>query len=185
MTDFFLTGRNWEHTLAVVLFLARAGDIGSTFLMTPSLRLVSNPIARKLGWPFILLTLGLCAMPYYNTAYAMILIAWSLFATASNLSRAWIVRGLGEAEYIRVLHQAAAARPLREAIALVLASSGALGFAGLVLFGISGGPSMWGAVFAAGIILYACATGMFGCAFIRRLYREGRDAAGVTAAPSS
>src|SRR5712691_10962147 len=117
MTDFFVTGRNWEHTLAVVLFLARASDVGSIYLVTPSLRLVANPIARKLGWPFILLTLGLCAMPYYNTAYAMILIAWSLFATASNLSRAWIVRGLGEVEYLRVLRQAATARPLREAIA--------------------------------------------------------------------
>ncbi len=185
MTDFFVTGRNWEHTLAVVLFLARASDVGSIYLVTPSLRLVANPIARKLGWPFILLTLGLCAMPYYNTAYAMILIAWSLFATASNLSRAWIVRGLGEVEYLRVLRQAAIARPLREAIALVLASSGVFGFAGLVLFGISGGPGMWGAVFAAGIILYSCGMAMFGCVFMRRLYREGRDSDGAPAVPTS
>ena len=104
MTDFFVTGRNWEHTLAVVLFLARASDVGSIYLVTPSLRLVANPIARKLGW--------------------------------------------------------GAVRDFR-------------------------GPSTWGAVFAAGMILHACAMGMFGCAFIRRLYREGRDAAGVTAAPSS
>src|SRR5437762_12433330 len=54
MTDFFVTGRNWEHTLAVVLFLARAADVGSIYLVTPTLRL-ANPITRKLGWRFILL----------------------------------------------------------------------------------------------------------------------------------
>ena len=176
MTDFFLTGRNWEHTLAVVLFLARAGDVGSIYLMTPTLRLVTNPIVRKLGWPFVLLTLGLCAVPYYNTAVAMILIAWSLFATASNLSRAWIIRGLGEVECVRILRQAAAGRPLRESIALVLTSSGAFGFAGLVLLGISPGAGRWtwASVFAVGMILYACGMAIFVCVFMRRLHREGR-----------
>ena len=184
MTDFFLTGRNWEHALAVLLFLARAGDIGSTYFMTPTLRLVANPIVRKLGWPFVLLSLGLCAMPYYNTAYAMILIAWSLFATASNLSRAWIVRGLGEADYLRVLRQASAARPLRESITLVLASSGAFGFAGLVLAALSGGAGMWASVFAAGMILYACGTAIFGCVFVYRVRREGRDAGDAPPVPT-
>ena len=179
MTDFFVTGRNWEHVLAVVLFLARAGHVGSIYLMTPTLRMVANPVARKLGWPFILLTLGLCAVPYYNTAVAMILIAWSLFATASNLSRAWIVRGLGEADYLRVLRQAAAARPLRQSIALVLASSGAFGFAGLVLLGISPGAGRWtwASAFAVGMIFYACGMAIFGCVFMRRLYREDREPA--------
>ena len=186
MTDFFLTGRNWEHTLAVVLFLARAGDVGSIYLVNPTLRLVANPIVRKLGWPFLLLTLGLCAVPYFNTPVAMILIAWSLFATASNLSRAWLVRGLGEAEYRRVLRQAAAARPLRGSIALVVASSGAFGFAGLVLLGIYPGAGRWtwASVFAVGMILYACGMAFSGCVFMRRLYREGGDAGGAPAVPA-
>ena len=175
MADFFVTGRNWEHALAVVLFLARAADVASVYLMTPTLRLVSNPIVRKLGRPSVLLTLGWCVLPYYNTAYAMMLIAWSLFATASNLSRAWIVRGLGETEYLLLVRQAAAARSFRASIAFVLGSCGAFGFAGLVLFGISGGPTMWASVFAAAMILYASWTAIFSCVFVRQLQRGDLD----------
>ena len=171
MDDFLRTGRNWEHVLAVVLFLARVADVGSLYLVTPTRLLIANPIVRKLGWPFALLTIGLCFVPYYHTGMAMVLIAWSLVAAMSNLSKAYIVRALGEANFLRALQQAAGRRP-GEAIAFVLGSSGAVALVGLVLLGISGGPTMWSFAFAVGVILYACGMAMFGCLFVRRLYRE-------------
>jgi hypothetical protein len=172
VNNFFTTGRNWEHVLAFVLLLARVGDVWSTYLVTPTLRMEGNPIVRKLGWPFALLTVLVCLVSYYNTALAMILIVTSLFATASNLSRGWIVRALGETEYVRVLQRAAASSRLRGAIGFVLGSSGTYALAGLVLLAISGGPTKWPFWFAMGVISYASAMAIFGCAFMRRLYRQ-------------
>jgi hypothetical protein len=172
MTEFFAAGRNWEHTLAVVLLIARSGDLASTYVVSPTLRLEMNPLARRFGWPFAWLTLLVSFVAYYNTAVAMVAIVMSLFATASNLSRGWIVRALGETEYLEMLQRAAAASRLRDAIVFVLLAWGTFGLAGLVLLGISGGPDQWPFWFAIGIIFYAGAMAMSGCAFLRRVYRQ-------------
>ena len=172
VNDFLTSGRNWEHVLALVLLLARLGDVGSTYLVTPTLRLEGNPIVRRIGWPCAYLTVLVCFVSYYNTGLAMILIVASLLATASNLSRGWIARALGETEYVRVLQRAAASSSLLGAIGFVLGSSGTYALAGLVLLVISGGPTEWPFWFAVGVLVYASAKALFGCAFMSRLYRE-------------
>ena len=63
---------NFTHVLFVLLLVARLGDVGTTFLATPRLRLEANPIARKFGWPFALLTLGVCFLPYYSIEAALV-----------------------------------------------------------------------------------------------------------------
>jgi hypothetical protein len=184
MNEFLATGRNWEHILAVVLLVARLGDILSTYLATPTLRLEANPVARRFGWPFALLTTLVCVLPYFSTPLAMVAIVASLLATAGNLSRGWIVRALGEAEYLRFLQRAAAASTPGAAIGFILASSGTFALVGLGLLLISGGPESWPFWFAVGLIVYACTIAMHGCSFVRRLYRGGggSDTSGVTLA---
>jgi hypothetical protein len=44
------------HTIAFLLLLARLGDIGSTYLATPNLKLEANVLARRFKWPFAWLT---------------------------------------------------------------------------------------------------------------------------------
>jgi hypothetical protein len=110
----------------------------------------------------------------------MTLIVASLLATASNLSKGWIVRALGEAEYIRVVQRAVAASRLRGAIGFILGSSGTYALAGLVLLAISGGPTEWPYWFAVGMILHASAMAIFGCAFARRLYRQQVPTDGIS-----
>jgi hypothetical protein len=183
LTEFLSTGSNWEHVLAFVLLLARLGDLGSTYLVSPTLRLEANPIAKRLGWPFALFTVLLCVLPYFNTALGMVAIVVSLLATSSNLSRGWIVRALGEDEYLRVLQRAAAASTLRAGIAFAVGSSGTFAFAGLVLLVISGGPETWPFWFALGVVAYAFAMGFYSCGFLRRLYRQvARDRGGSATA---
>ena len=172
MTEFLSSGRNWEHVLAILLLLARMGDVGSTYLVSPTLALEANPIARKLGWRFAWLTLLICFVPYFNTVAGLVAIVVSLFVTASNLSRGWVVRALGEAEYLRVLQRAAGASPLRVGIAFVIASAGTFASAGLMLLVISDGPETWPYWFAVGVMIYALAMAVHGCGFLRRLYRH-------------
>jgi hypothetical protein len=185
MSQFLASGRNWEHVLAVVLLLARAGDVGSTYLVSPTLRLESNPVVKRLGWPFALLTMLVCFVPYYSTALGIVAIVASLFAAASNLSRGWIARALGEAEYLRVLERAAAAGGLRRGIAFVLGSSGTFALAGVVLLVISDGPETPPFWFGVGIILHGWAMAIFGCVLMRRLYRQNPRADGESDVPAT
>jgi hypothetical protein len=172
MNEFLASGQNWEHILAAVLLLARLGDIGSTYLVTPTLRLEANSVARKFGWPFALLTTLVCLLPYYNTALAMVAIVVSFLATAGNLSRGWVVRALGEAEYLRILQRAAAASAPATAIGFIVASAGTFALVGLGLLLVSGGPEAWPFWFAVGLITYAFTVATHGCSFVRRLYRN-------------
>lgn len=41
-----------ERLLCALILISRLGDIGSTYLITPKLKLEANPILRKLGWWF-------------------------------------------------------------------------------------------------------------------------------------
>jgi len=179
-TQHFLeSGRNWEHVLAAMLLLARLGDVVSTRLATPTLQMEANAILRRFGWRFAWLTTALCLIAYVNTVLAMIGIVVSLFVTASNLSRAWIMRALGEVEYLRMLQRAAAASTRGVAIAFILASAGTTSLAGLLLLVMSDGPDTWPYWFAAGILTYAFAVAVHGCAFVGRLYRQA-----ATSSPS-
>jgi hypothetical protein len=74
----------FEHSLAALILVARIGDIASTYLATPRLVLEANPIARRLGWPFALLTLLLALAPYYNTAAGVLVLVPSLLVASRN-----------------------------------------------------------------------------------------------------
>jgi hypothetical protein len=111
----------------------------------------------------------------------MVMIVVSLLATSSNLSRAWIVRALGEDEYLRILQRAAAASTLRGAMAFALCSYGTFALAGLVLLMISDGAETWPYWFAVGVLAYACAMAVFSCGFLRRLYRQVSRTGGIGA----
>jgi hypothetical protein len=170
--EFLWVGHNLEHVLAVLLLLARAGDIGSTYLVTPKLKLEANPIARKGRWPFAIATLAVCLIPYYSTALGMMAIAASLLVTASNLSKGWLMRALGEDAYLQLLERAARSTKMRSALGFLFASAGAFALAGVVLLVFSEGPDTWAYWFAVGMLIYAGAVAFHGTTFIVRLYRR-------------
>jgi hypothetical protein len=168
-----------EHFLAAALLLARLADIGSTRLATPNLRLEMNPLARKLGWPFAWATLGLCVLPYvadWGSAVALPVIVMSLFVSASNLSRAWVMRSVGEEEYLAFMRGAfARARP--RLVYGSIAVSGALtASAGLLLMLFYPDPEAWAHDFALGIVLYAAALVLHSTVHARRMFRAAASA---------
>jgi hypothetical protein len=98
----FIAG-HFVHILAGLVFLSRVGDIGSTWLVSPKLLLEANPLVRRLGYRFAVPSLLLCLVPYYNTALGVIVLIVSLLVTASNLRGAWIIRSIGEAQYVALV----------------------------------------------------------------------------------
>src|SRR5450631_1271539 len=80
------------HLVAILLLLARIGDVGSTYLATPGLKLEANPVAKRFKWPYAILTIFAAAIPYYSLPMGLVVLVASLLVCASNFSRLWMMR---------------------------------------------------------------------------------------------
>ena len=174
MLQFLAT--HFEHVLCALILLGRVGDIVTTYLATPKLRLEANPIMRKLGWRFAMLTLLLCLIPYYSTALGVMVVVPSLMVSSSNAARLWTMRALGEEKYLEFLYLAARSGKLSHAIAGLLVSQMFLAIVGLLLLALSPDPAAdWGFWIALGILTYVFAMTLHGCLFLRRIFRAARQ----------
>jgi hypothetical protein len=81
------TCQQLPHIIAFLLLLARLGDVGSTYLISPTLKLGANPIVRRLRWPFAGFTVLAAAIPYYSLPAGVAVLVVSLLVCASNCSR--------------------------------------------------------------------------------------------------
>ena len=174
MTSYTVSQAEFEHSLAALILLARVGDVASTYLATPRLLLEANPIARRLGWPFALLTLLLALTPYYNTTAGVLVLVPSLLVASRNFGSIWLVRGLGEDRMLALQIEAARRRRFSEAFLFVLAEAGFLALAAAVLMALSAG-SRGGSVFALGILAWAFALLVHRTAYLRRIFRRARE----------
>ena len=90
---------NLDHFLFIMLLISRIGDVVSTYLATPNLVLETNPIIRKFRWPYAILTIFICSIPYYDTGVALIVLTPSLLVCSSNFGRLWSITTMGEKGY--------------------------------------------------------------------------------------
>ncbi len=165
--------RHLNHVIAALLFVSRLGDIGSTYLITPTLRLEANPIVRRLGWRFAIATLAVCVVPYFSVPLGVMMLVPSLMISASNSARVWMARTLGEMETKALMVGIAGRSRLSHALAAVLASAAFSALLGVVvlLFYPDAGED-WGFWIGAGIIVYAASIAIYGTLYMRRLFRE-------------
>lgn len=175
MREYFYNHIKLEHLLCALILVARVGDIGSTYLITPKLRLEANPIAKKLGWWFAAATVLLCLVPYYSTAAGIILLVPSLMVSAANTGKIWFARAYGEKElhdlYLRL------ARTSKLSHALISSSVGVIFTAmiGFILLLLSPDPGRdWGYWFGVGFLAYAFTIGLYGSLFYIRLFQRAR-----------
>lgn len=167
-----------QHIVAVLLLLARLGDIGSTYFVTPDLKLEANPLVRRFGWKFAWTTLVICLVPYVHVGAGFALTVASLLVTASNLSRSWVARAMGGDEYHAVMRAAASKSALGVAVASQLASTFVLAAAGVLLllsdfvdYVMGEEFVLW---FGIGMIAYAIAIAFHSTLFTVRLFRSVR-----------
>jgi len=165
----------FELVLCFLILLARLADITSTYLVTPTLKLEGNLLARKLGWRFALLTILVCLVPFYSTSMGIVVLVPSLFVSASNIGKIWLVRSMGEKQFSELIDSIARRQKLSPAIAGVVASSLFIILAGLVLLYLSPDPSTdWGYWYAVGIIAYGLAIMLHGSLYYWRLFKKAR-----------
>jgi hypothetical protein len=172
MSEFLARGHNLQHALAALILVSRVGDVVSTLLVSPTLQLESNPIARRFFKVVAVLSFAFCLIPYYNAALAVMVLVPSLLVSASNLGRGWVARALGEGEFLAMVERAATRSTLGVALTFTVTSGMFIILAGLVLLVLSGGQTSWGYWFAIGIILYGIAMAFYGSLFTARIFQR-------------
>jgi len=174
---FLSVGHNLENTLAVLILLARLGDVGSTYLATPTLAMESNPLMRWGGWKLAALSVFACLIPYYDAQLGLTMLVLSLLVVGSNLSRGWLMRALGETGYQLMIRSAAERSSLPAALGFTLGGAACVGGASAIMMFVSGGPDTWGYWAASGVGVYALAIGLYGAISVVRLFH------GLTTSP--
>ena len=172
---------NLEHILCFLILVSRLGDIISTYLITPTLKLEANPIVKKLGWRFALLTMLVCIVPYYHTGGAVIVLVPSLLITSSNISKYWAVKTIGEEEYLKRLLIFASKSKLSHALFSILAASFFVILTGLVLLLLCPDSGEWGYWFANGIIAYGFIVALHGSLYYCKLFKKARKISQIPA----
>ena len=97
-----------QLVLAILILIARLGDLGSTYLASPKLQLESNVAIRRFRWPFAWLTVLVFLLPYWSIGASIIVLVASLLVCASNSGKIWLIRAMGEGEYFALMTRMAA-----------------------------------------------------------------------------
>lgn len=182
-------GIDWallRHVLCGLILLGRLGDIISTWLVTPKLELEANPLVRRLGWRFAVLTVLICLVPYViHPLLAIILVPPFLMISGSNIGKIWVVRALGEKKMLEQSVEAARHSTFGKAATCALFSGGFFILTGLVLvyFVRLEDPrstvSWMAEYFGYGIATFGLAISLHGTIHLRRIFRlaaEGETA---------
>jgi len=163
---------NLSHVLCGLLLISRIGDVATTYLITPNLILEANPIMRRLGWRFGLLTLGACFLPYFNVPISVAALVAFLLVSASNARSVWFVRTIGEKAYAELILATMRKGKLSHALASVAASTFFLALVGgTIMFFYPSPDGDWGFWIGFGVLIYASAVCLHGTLSTIRFFR--------------
>src|SRR5262249_31301474 len=158
--------------LALLILVSRVGDVVTTFFVTPTLKLEANPVVRKLGWRFAILSLAVSLIPWWSVGAGIVILVPSLMVSAGNAARIWAARTMGEASMKKMMLDLARRSTLRLALVPIYASSAFLALLGLVLIWLCpdpvADPAYW---FGAGIVAYGIVIALHGSFAYVRLFK--------------
>src|SRR4030095_6516125 len=166
--------RHLDHVVAALVLVSRIGDIATTYFVTPTLSLEANPIVRRLGWKFALVTLLVCLIPYVHLGGGLAVGVASLLVSSRNASSIWMARGLGE-QSLRDLYRSLATRTrLRQAIVPTAVSGAFASLAGIAVMYFSEDLESLSSWAGFGVVMYGLVIALHHSLFYRRLYRGVR-----------
>ena len=162
----------FPHVLAFLVLLSRIGDALSTYFVSPTLLLETNPLVSRGGKMSLVGGLLAFLVPYYSPGLGVTVLTTSTLVVGSNLSRGWIARALGEAEYHAVMLRAARRGRLGATLGFVLSAAACPLLIGCLAIALSRGPEDWGYWFGWGLACYGIVLGLYGCLFATKLFRR-------------
>ena len=161
------------HFVALVVLISRLGDIMTTYLASPTLRMEANPIAKWLGWKFALATLLAALIPYYSLGAGIIVGTMSLLVSTSNASKVLLSRALGEEIFGRLINKAVSNTSVRTGLFYTSLPAFFIALLGSMMLVFFPDPCTdWGFYFAVGMLAYALAVLLWGnLSFLRAKMR--------------
>ncbi len=146
------------HVVALGTLISRFGDIGTTFLVSPTLRVEANPIARRLGWKYVFTTAAVALIPYYSIHGGVMVLTTSFLIAALNASEAMLSRFLGEESYAALHREAIQKMPIALGLSLLCLPAIFFLMLGLMILILFPNPTHgWGFDIASGAMLCAAA----------------------------
>ena len=112
MDHFLPFGSREYFVLLTILLFSRGMDVLSTWIATPNLLLEGNPVTRKLGWRLgiavnLAFSIGIAVWPLP----CIILTTVGLLVAARNFQSAWLMRSMGEVNYLTWVRARVASSP--------------------------------------------------------------------------
>lgn len=148
---------NYVHVIAGLAVCSRVADVWTTYLVTPTLKLEANTIARRFGWKFAYLTILIGLLPYAWPPLGVVIITVSFMVAASNASRIVMARAIGEAELSNLTRRVFLRTPPWPGLLfLVMPAFFIAALGGSMLF-FYPQDSEWGYYFGMGMFVYAFA----------------------------
>lgn len=147
----------YVHVIAGLAVCSRIADVWTTYLVTPTLKLEANSLARRFGWPFALLTIPVGFIAYLSPAVGVIVLTTSFMVAASNAAKIVTAKALGENELAALSRRVILATPPWPGLLYMLLPGifvAVLGFSLLYFYPLG---SQWGYYFALGMLTYALA----------------------------
>jgi hypothetical protein len=146
--------KNLAHVLFALLLISRLGDIISTLIATPDLKLESNLLAKKLGKPFVFATVLISFVAYYDTSIAVMMLIPFLFVSFSNIGKIWFLKSFGEENYRDFLINKIKEKGIKGIILQNLASAFFVCLIGFSIFIFYSTTDTWGYWIACGFFTF-------------------------------
>ncbi len=180
-----LIDNNLAHIFALIIFMARVGDIASTYMMTPTLKLELNPFARKFGMKFAPVGFLFCLVPYWKLGDAIQVMVPLVLISADNFASVVGVRkGWGEEDYLKGAIERNRRQKPAEYILFGVASRLHWIVLAIILGYFDTSETLIASDFAIGLVMYAFITWAADLMGFFRLRRLGSETASTISRPN-
>ena len=161
------------HYLFAFALVSRASDLLTTWLVTPTLKLEANPIARRYRWPFGFLTLLAAFLAYWFPEMCVALTTTSFLVAGSNAMKIPLARSLGEEAYYKMILESVANGPFWSGLLGRLAPAPFYVFFACLVF-FTNASNTWAYWIGFGVICYALVLIVYGTTAYVRLWKIGK-----------
>ena len=146
------------HLIAALAVCSRLADLWTTYLVTPTLKLEANSLARRFGWRFAVLTIFAGLVPYVWPPLGVMVLTTSFTVSAFNASKIVMARALGEDETTALFRRVILATPPWPGLLFLVMPGILVGvLAGCILL-FYPYPDEWGFYFGVGLLGYTGAS---------------------------
>lgn len=161
------------HYLFTFALISRASDLLTTWLVSPTLKLEANPIARRFRWPFGFLTLLVAFTAYGFPELCVAMTTASFLVAGSNAMKIGLVRSLGEEAYYKMTLKSVAKGPFWTGLFSRLAPAPFYAFLAALIF-YTNASNTWAYWIGFGVACYVLAMLIHWPIAYVRLWKIGR-----------